>query len=199
MEFLTLSEDLLLGEGRHKKVYRHPADNGKCIKIMKDAEDTELQRELEYHKALARRGKHLSMLVQYYGEVQTNLGQGYVFEQVQDFDGTPSRELTVIFEDRENAEKLLGCSAQDVLRKFRKLCFDEKIVVSNMDPYNYMLQRLSENEYTIRVIDNIGTPAHLPLAYYFDYFAAKHIRKYWKRFVKKYKDVYPDVFPKDLL
>lgn len=196
---IILKPELLLGEGRHKVVYAHPTDEHKCIKIMKNAADTELQRELKYYKALARRGKQLSMMVQYYGEVSTNLGTGYVFEQVKDFDGTTSHELTAIFKDRENMEKLLGCTAQEVLRKFQQLCFEEKPVVSNMDPYNYMIQRLSPTEYTIRVIDNIGTPSHIPLAYYFDYFASKHIHKYWRRFVKKYAPLYPDIFSEEFL
>jgi len=165
---------------------------------MKDARDTELERELQYHKALARRGKSLSMLVKYYGEVETNLGKGYVFERVLDFDGKTSQELTAIFEDRERMEILLGDSAEAVLKRFKQLCFAEKIVVSNMDPYNYMIQRLSPEKYTIRVIDNIGTPAHVPLAYYFDYFAAKHIQKYWQRFVKKYASRYPEIFAEEL-
>ena len=199
MDKLQLDDNLLLGEGRHKVVYAHPEDNKKCIKIMKDAADTELLRELKYHKILKKRGKKLSMMVQYYGEVETNLGHGYIFERIMDFDGSPSREVSAIFEDRENTEKVLGCTVQDVLHKFHKLLMEEKVVVSNIDSYNYMLQRTSPSEYTIRVIDNIGTPAHLPLAYYFDFLAGRHIQKYWQRFVKRYSQKYPGVFPEDLL
>lgn len=196
---IELEESELLGEGRHKKVYQHPSDLGKCIKIMKDAQDTELERELKYHRIMAKRGKHLSMLVEYYGEEETNLGKGYIFEKVVDFDGKPSQELTAIFEDKENTEKLLGCTASELLHSFKDLCFKEMPVVANMDSYNFMIQRLSPTKYTIRVVDNIGTPAHLPLAYYFDFFAKKHIAKYWHRFAVRYNKKYPGFFTDDLL
>ena len=199
METINLNESLLLGEGRHKVVYAHPTDSRKCIKIMKDSLDTELERELKYHRALARRGKKLSMLVEYYGEVETNFGKGYLFERVMDYTGETSRELSFVLDNPAETQKLLGCTTEDVLHRFHDMLLEQKLVVSNIDSYNYMIQLLSPTKYTIRAIDNIGTPAHVPLAYYFDFLALKHIKKYWARFAKRYSEKYPGIFPKDLL
>lgn len=196
---LIIDKNNFLGEGLHKRVYVHPADEHKCIKVMKDEKDAEIQRELGYYKTLKLLGKHPSMMAEYYGEVETNLGQGYCFERVLDYDGCPSRTLSAIFKDKAAEEEILGCSVEAVLLKFKQLLMEEKIVVSNIDPYNFMIQRLNAEEYTIRVIDNIGSPVHVPLSYYFDFVAKMHVKKYWLRFIEKYSSRYPNIMTSNLI
>lgn len=78
---LNLSEDLFYGAGRHKKCYLHPTEDNLCIKIAYNAGGKkDLLREIEYIKILKKRNKNYEILPKYYGEIETNLGHGYVLK-----------------------------------------------------------------------------------------------------------------------
>ena len=62
-----------------------------------------------------------------------------------------------------------------------------------------MVQRKTPDEACIRIVDNIGTPVMIPLAYHFDYFATKRAIKYWKRFVDVLKTTFPNQLSHELL
>lgn len=93
-QIINLTDDLLYGQGTHKKCFLHPLDNNLCIKIAYNkGGQRDLNRELNYLKVLKRHHKDYSILPQYYGPVKTNLGIGHVFELIQDYDGTKSQTL----------------------------------------------------------------------------------------------------------
>ena len=185
-KILVLTENLFLGKGKHKACYIHPEDASKCVKVPFALPDTDVDRELEYRGVLEKKCKHPTMLTQYYGTVKTDKGVGYLYELVQDFDGKTSKALKEIFTNEGLAEKHLGVSELAIMQQFREQWLKECIVTSDTDFVNYFAQRISPNEFVIRIIDNIGTPANIPLAYYFDYFARKRARKYWTRLMQRY-------------
>ena len=86
-ETIILSDDLYLSRGMHKWVYYHPHNHSLCIKIPYTPNDIDLSRELRYRKILHSQNKTISLLPKYYGEINTNLGKGYIFERIQDYDG----------------------------------------------------------------------------------------------------------------
>jgi len=158
----------------------------------------DLQKELKYRRTRKQPSK---LLPEYFGTIDTNLGTGYVFEKIYDFDGTLSLTLD------EYIKKLLikmnylevQNHIQSLLLSFQKLWFEEKIVTSNIELVNFMVQRKSPTETYIRIVDNIGTPVLIPLAYYFDYFAAKRAQKYWKRFLNLLKETFPSIITDAML
>ena len=196
-EVIHLTEDLLIGKGAHKKVYTDPTDADRCIKIPHTAPDADLERELQYRRARAGRNRGSKMLPAYYGTVRTNLGTGYVFERVQDFDGKTSRTISQILAEA-SADRTRIPFAETVMQKFKTMLFEELIVTSNMEAVNFAVQRLSETEFTIRVTDNIGSPVFIPLAYYVDYFARRRVKRYWARFLNQMRKKYPSVMTEDL-
>ncbi|MBR1373315.1 hypothetical protein IJ556_02560 [bacterium] len=189
-EVICLTEDLLIDKGAHKKVYADPLNAHRCIKILFAVPDTDIERELTYRKIRKKRNLVSSLLPVYYGTVQTNLGMGYVFERIVDFDGQTSKTLRQFFEEAKQDEKLLPL-LEELLLKFKAHWFQEMLVISDVDPSNFMLQRISETEYKIRVVDNIGSPVFLPLAYYVDVIAQKRVKKYWRRFLNEMQICYP--------
>lgn len=193
-DLITLTEELFLGKGVHKAAYIHPYNNNLCIKVPFNSPDIDVEKELAYRKTLGN--KELKLLPAYYGEIDTNLGKGYVFERAVDFDNSVSMELKFVFENKVDVEEAFGCSVLEFLIKFRDMMLLDKIVVSDVDPANFMVVRLSPQEYTFKVVDNIGTPVMLPLAYYFDFVAEKRIKKYWNRFVDRCKGKY-DILTSD--
>ncbi|MBQ0068082.1 MAG: hypothetical protein KBS60_07905, partial [Phascolarctobacterium sp.] len=90
---LYLDKDMFIAKGTQKAVYAYPGDATKCVKVKIIEKNDDMNKELKYRAVLTKRGKHLSMLPKYYGCVKTNLGDGYVFEYVRDFDGNVSKSL----------------------------------------------------------------------------------------------------------
>lgn len=195
---IILTEDLFLGKGAHKQCYQHPTDKNLCVKILFQTPDVDLEKELKYRKVLEQRQKKTTLLPAYLGIVKTNLGEGHIFECCCDYNGDTSMTIKEYISSKPATPEHIDNVIQVIL-KFKELYFKEKIVTSDMDPANFMVQKISESEFTIKIIDNIGTPVMIPLAYYFDYFAAKRTKKYWQRFLNFLKVLFPNVFTPSVL
>ncbi len=192
-EKLILTDDLKLGDGNHKIVYAHPTDKNLCVKILFTTPDTDFDREMKYRAALGKKVEKMTLLTKYFGEVETNKGKGYLFERIIDFDGSNSKTLLEHIRNPKNIDDLI-----ELLLNFKKVFINEKFVAAGMDPDNFLVQRISENERQIKIIDNIGTSAKFPILYYSDFLMAKRARKYWKRFVKEISIEYSNVITKDI-
>ena len=192
---LHIDESLFLGRGLHKAAYAHPEDAGKVVKIPFKADDAELAHELAYRKSRERRHLASQTLTAYYGTVETDLGMGYIFERVQDFDGSPCpsvkerlQELNAIGDEKAAQE------AHQLAESVREAVFAERILTNDTGLLNFVLQRNSPQETVIRMIDNIGSPVLIPLVYYIDRMTLHHIRKYWRRVEKRLRRDYPALF-----
>ncbi|MBD3878841.1 MAG: hypothetical protein SR1Q5_04045 [Quinella sp. 1Q5] len=195
---INLTDDLFLGDGNHKTVYAHPTDKTLCVKLLRTPDDPDFVKEMRYRKALGKRADSMTLLTKYFGEVETSKGKGYLFERVLDYDGKISQTMLNVFDDTVRDKKLLP-TTEKLLLDFKRVYFDEKFLLAGVDPDNYLVQRISPNERRVRIIDNIGTSAFIPLAYYFDSFAAKRARKYWQMFAREVSEQYRILFPEDFL
>ena len=137
----------------------------------------------------------------YHGIIDTNKGIGHVFERIFDCDSQTSLTLDVYI--RHIAETLSPQEAQthlkSLLASFKARWFEEKIVTSNTELVNFMVQRKAPDDVSIRIVDNIGTPVLIPLAYYSELFAKKRVARYWKRLLQVLADSYSEIFTKELL
>lgn len=193
-----MSDSLIIGRGAHKITYHHPTEHNLCVKILFEKNDIDMQRELKYRRTRKQPSK---LLPEYLGTIDTNLGTSYVFEKIYDFDNTLSlaldeyiKELLIKMNELEIQKHI-----KSLLLSFQKLWFEEKIVTSNIELCNFMVQRKSPTEIRIRIVDNIGTPVLIPLAYYFDYFAVKRAQKYWQRFLNTLKETFPSIITDTML
>ena len=196
-KYIDLSDAVLIGTGDHKKVFISPADMRKCIKVLFRTPDEDLERELAYRKSREKRGLKSKLLTTYFGTVETNFGTGYVFEHVIDFDGSTSRTLAQLLKNAVADTRLVPVVTK-VMCVFKAMWFEELISVSNVEPGNFMVQRYSENDFTVRIIDNIGSSAFIPLPYYFDCVAKFRTKKYWNRFLSELQKDYPAVMTAEL-
>ena len=197
-EKIIITDDLYLGTGRHKTVYAHPTDPHLCIKILHTTPDPDFDREIRYRKALGTRADDMTLLTRYFGEVDTSKGKGYLFERVVDFDGKSSKTLLKLL-DEALVDKTKLPSVGKILMDFKRTYFAEKILLAGIDADNYLVQRISPTENRVRIIDNVGTSALIPLAYYFDLFAKKRIVKYWRKFVADLSSHYWLLFTAEFL
>lgn len=194
-ERIFLSEDLLIGKGTHKSTYIDPVDEKRCIKVPFTVPDIDLERELKYRESRKRRKLTSQLLPEYYGKVETNIGTGYVFERIKDFDGKTSLTIWDLFENALNDSNLVTF-VEEVMLKCKSGLFEELIITSNMEATNFSVQRLSETEFRVRITDNIGSPVLIPLAYYFNFFARKRTIKYWAIFLNDLQKWYPTIMTK---
>lgn len=190
---LILTDELFLGKGNHKEVYIHPADKNLCVKILFATPDEDFDREMRYRRALGKRADSMTLLTKYFGEVDTNRGRGYIFENVIDFDGRESRTILSHIENPNSVDELIS-----ILLEFKRDFISQKFVAAGMDPDNFMVQRLSPNERRIKIIDNIGTSARVPLLYYSDFLMARRATKYWKRFVREIQLEHGNIITADI-
>lgn len=195
---IILTDNLYLGTGMHKTVYAHPTDPHLCIKFLHTTPDPDFERELRYRNALGSRAESMSLLTKYFGEVDTSKGSGYLFERVINFDGTLSKSFIALF-DEACVDKTKLPAVEKILLDFKRVYFDEKILLAGIDAGNYLVQKISPTECHVRIIDNIGTSAFIPLAYHFDLFAKKRAVKYWKKFVGEISELYRLLFTKEFL
>ena len=193
-ELIELNDSLLIGVGGHKKVYRHPLHDALCIKILLDGEDDpDWQKEMRYRRSREKRGLSSRLMTAYHGKIETSLGDGYVFERVIDFDGTSSKTMDEWIEAMRGELETDAGGLVSMLINLRDMMLSEEIITYNMETENFMLQRVSKNEILPRVIDNLGSASHLPLAFFFSAIARKHIKKYWTRFSNDLSRIYPTI------
>ena len=93
-EIIQLDDSLLYGQVSHKKCFLHPHNKNLCIKIAyNEGGQKDLIREINYIDVLKRRHKDYSILPKYFGKVNTNLGTGYVFEIIRDYNNGRTQTL----------------------------------------------------------------------------------------------------------
>ncbi|WP_312947784.1 PhoP regulatory network protein YrbL [Superficieibacter sp.] len=181
---IRLSDQTPLGTGRHRQCYAHPENAQRCIKIIYNADrsgNKEIKRELRYYAHLSRYLRDWSGIPQYYGTVETDLGTGYVYDIITDFDGKPSVTL------REFASQC--CYDSDItllrqmLKTLKKYLHDNHIVTMTLKPQNILCRRLSESEVVAVVCDNIGESTFLPLATWSAWFCHRKQARLWTRFM----------------
>ena len=210
-EIVTIDKSLLLGVGGWKSVYIDPRDSKRCIKITHNGKmPRDVRQEKAYRKARKlRRLPHSELMAEYYGEVKTDLGTGYVYERSADYDGATSATIEQLIQWELEARKqnktvaeFLATEKQyplvfDALMIFREKLFEEKIIIPDMGAFNYTVEFSAPDKWRIRIIDDIGCPTLIPLMNYVDYFAQKHVKKRWRLFIAEIRKLWPDCLTDD--
>ena len=209
IETVYLTEELLIGKGGRKDVYINPKNPAQCIKINARG-DNDHRVEMNYRKSRERRNLPPSaLMVSYFGAVETNLGTGYVFERIMDYDGTNSKTIEELIKlelkarnENSSVRKLLGADKEfpkitNVLLRFRKELFRDNVIIADMWPHNYMVQFDTPSDWRVRIVDDFGTSSWIPIMYYIDYFGAKHVRRYWCKFIRRITELYPGLLTND--
>lgn len=177
-----LNSSLVVGIGRHRVCYIHPEDEKKCIKVIHSASGNALrenQRELAYYAHLNRYLTDWRGIPRYYGQIETNLGIGYVYDRIVDFDGKPSRTLQDYFpiEELETTYSQL----YQLLEDLKSYLQANKIVTMSIKPYNILCHRISPTKIFPVVCDNIGTASFFPLELYSSTFCRLKQKRIFER------------------
>ncbi len=192
MSILTINEELFIGSGGHQATYIHPLDATKCIKIPHDKNDGDVRKEMRYRKSCAKKLANSKLITAFFGTIETNLGLGYIFERVIDYDGKTSLDMKKFLpKTPQNAKNLQ--KIWTILLIFKSDFLRENIAIVDTDIENFMVQEISPNNFRVRIVDNIGTPVLIPLVYWFEFAAAWKAKRYWNKIVVWLEENYPEV------
>lgn len=171
------------GKGAHRACFRHPEDAEKCIKISFPHNEKKDQLEQSYYAQLTKRKISWAKLSRSYGKVTTDRGIGYVFDLIQDYDGSISKPLNYYL-SKEGAKEVQAEHLCSALARLRNYLLNEAIILANLKPYNFLYKKTGPQEGEFVVIDNVGYHnTHFHLCEHWDWFARLRIKKKWDRFI----------------
>ncbi|WP_231604138.1 MULTISPECIES: YrbL family protein [Brenneria] len=174
---IYLDVSLLISKGQHRACYRHPLMLDKCIKVHLNGEyNRETIREIKYYKKIADKTFSVPIIAQYHGVVKTNLGSGYVFDLIKDYNGEVSGTLSSYLSEKTLCEKHKAGILQ-AYNRMKALAEQHAIVTMTLKPYNILYQLRSQIEGNLIIIDNLGCANLFPLAYYFSFFARQKLSR----------------------
>ena len=188
---LELDKNKMIGKGYHRECYVHPEDESRCIKVITHGDLSETNREKSYYQLLAQKNISWQMLPKYYGDVETNMGNGGVFDLIRDFDGSVSKTLVHYFSPEQETTRYYDVFKRAHLT-LRSYLLDNCIVTMPIKPKNNLFQRVSEDEGQFLIIDNIGNADFLPVCNYVDFLARAKIKRRWRRYEHNLRRDYPD-------
>ena len=186
---IKLNKSKLVGKGLHRECYRHPEDENLCIKVVVSGHDDETRREKRYYRHIEKRNISWDMIPRFYGNVETNLGPGFVFDLIFDHDGKVSKTLEYYLSSNEETDALYdGLSSSLCLLKDYLL--QQHIITMTLKPKNISCKRMKSGDVRLFIIDNIGNSDFIPICNYSKYFAGKKILRKWEAFESRMLNTY---------
>jgi hypothetical protein len=172
------------GTGAHRKCFPHPENPDQCIKVIYNpstSAEKEIVRELKYYEVLNRTLKDWRGVPRYYGQVQTDIGTGYVYDLIKNYDGTPAQTLKTMMaecETSEDADRILG-----IFRDLKRYLHDNEIQTLPLQSYNILCQKTGPDEYQPVACDNLGERAGIPLTRWFTFLCHRKQERRWRVFM----------------
>ena len=151
---------------------------------------TDLLREINYIKILIKRNKNSDILAKYYGEIETNLGHGYVFEVIRNYDKSKSITLQEILLDEKLFDNYFNLTVK-LLKDLKNNLFENEIITMGIFPENIIFQQIDSQTYKVRIVNDMGSGVLIPLEYHFLYFAKAKVARRWEEFITNLKKLYP--------
>lgn len=192
---IELNVGLLVGQGLHRDVYRHPEFPDRCLKVRVDRNrinrgPQEEAREQGYYALLQKRKILWEGLPQFFGIVETNLGPASMFELIRDNNGQVSRTLEYYLGDA----KLTEAHLNELIFEFNELknyLLRFNIITMSLKPKNIVFQQVNEDRWRCVIVDNIGNSDWIPIMTYVPYLGRHKIQRKWKDFERRIKRMYP--------
>ena len=191
---INIDKSGLVGKGLHRECYRHPQNKNLCIKVIVAGDGKvnarkESEREKKYYRHLEKRGICWDMIPMYYGDIETNLGLGFVFDLIVDEDGAPSKSLEYYLSSDEETEAHYE-SLSNSLYLLKDYIFQQRIITMTLQPKNILCQKSKSEINRLFIADNIGNSDLIPICNYSKYFAQKKMSRKWQRFVDSILNTY---------
>lgn len=137
--------------------------------------------DLKYYRHLQNRGVSFKHIARFRGTQMTNKGQGIVFDLVRDYDGNISKSLEYYLK-LEKFDKL--SLAQHVLT-IKQYLLDNRIVFRDITCDNIVLQKINKTQFTLIIVDGLGSKMLIPIENYVNFIAVKAIHRRFNRLIER--------------
>lgn len=188
------TESQIIGQGVFCTCYRHPDENGLCIKIPTAHKKARKRQASDraYYRRLHRSDANLTHIANYHGLIQTDLGVGYLYEQISDKNGRISKTIHHYF----SAQPELAPQIINKLQSLGRYLLENLILISDLHGHNILLQFQNEIEAKLMIVDGIGDRVFITATNIFPSTKRSKIIRRWNRFVDKLLVEHPAVnFP----
>lgn len=174
-----------IGVGTEKACYVHPYEVDKVVKVPIGKVRMQTDREIRYYKKLRKRQNiSYAHMPQFYGEVKTNFGKGYVVDMVRDYDGEISKSLEWYL---KNGYDLSDFSKQ--LEELKSYFLNYSVIFNNdICEVNLLVKRLAPDQMQLVIIDGIGDVVFIQWPNKFYTFLRLKIERRWDRFLRRLTD-----------
>lgn len=158
-EVIELASDSYFAKGGHRACFEVPGEPNLCVKVEltnDPATRERVEEELRGHRKLLAQGVSCPVVSLFRGEVETNLGPGYLFDLVRNEDQSISPTL-------RNCGKDLGPECvSELVRNFYHEVVSRKLIVGDIHPKNLVVKDRSE----LVLIDGVGAVNFIWLYYW---------------------------------
>ncbi len=181
---MIIKDEHYISEGLARKCYYHPDNNNLCVKIGKpDVEVLHLYKEINYFKKIKNKDTSrfdYQFYAEYHGEVETNLGTGFVYSLVKD---ETSQDISLTL--RHYLEMKEAPFKDDIfvkaLDRLKLQMIKHKVFVGDLRARNICCKILADNSLELIVVDGLGHRDFLPFADWFTFFAKKKVERRFLR------------------
>ncbi|MCP4340235.1 MAG: hypothetical protein GY799_15425 [Desulfobulbaceae bacterium] len=170
--------------------YLHPEDTDKVIKIVRQKttsrkKNANWQEWQHYHYLLKQHGK-LDFINECYGFIETDLGEGLVWQCVRDGNGEISNTITNIMKSPDGYD--LG-KVERVLDRFCGFLIEKNIQLFDLNPLNVMIRICPDGSYQAVSADIKGRYANhefIPISTYIPFFSRRKLTRRCKELTDWY-------------
>jgi len=187
---IKIDSATLVGKGLHRECFEHPDNPNWCVKIIVAGNSNENHREAAYYRELDRRGISWEMLTRFHGLVETNLGEGAVFDLVRDYTGEVSGTLARYLKSDELTASHSAALA-GALTALKAYLLENRVITMTLKTKNILFQRAVDGQGKLVIVDNVGNSDFIPAANYSAFLARLKIQRKWHRFEKVLRDNHP--------
>src|SRR5574344_1806901 len=149
---IVLNDEEIFDKGGLRKVFIHPEDDTKIIKVSSFEDNGQNELEATYYNYLKTQNISYKHISEYFGEIKTNLGNGIVFEKITNYDNSKCLELEQFIKQktisREEIEKLFNELKENVL--------SNNILFYDVSLSNILCQEYEKGKFRFIIIDGLG-------------------------------------------
>ena len=155
MKVLELKDELFIGKGNERICFLHPKDPKKVIKVKYNNINGRNQNIIEYryYNHLKKNKVDFSHIAKFYGSVNTDKGEGLVFERIENYDNTSVLTLADAIK-----EKILEYhEVKALLNELYLNIKDNQIVFTDIGFDNIVCRKNEDKSWSLVIIDGLGT------------------------------------------
>lgn len=186
---IELDDSLLIGTGNQRQCYYHPQHPEYCIKIhLPKGNKNSTRKEIHYLRSIhwqPHKRPLLAYLSDFHGTVETNRGTGFIYDLARNADGTTAKELRFYLNEKAD-DPVFMAKLQQCYQQLKQVSLQYALVSRELKAYNTAVcLDLNQQPEKLMLIDNLGSPAPLPISHYISYFARRKLRQRFNKFESK--------------